>query len=283
MDTQDTVSWIGTPTRGSLKRRRASSIAPPPTSRYMVRYTSRSSYGRQARRRYRAARRPRMAPVRRQVARLTGLGIGTTTTMNVHRDKVHVYQKSFVANISAGAGVGVSSVTSFDPSGTLATYAGTALNFGGGAIALPDWGSFVGLYDQYKINKIRVTMVAQPNGAVAGATLDTNPVDMTFRYCYDPAFTATTANLYELQSVKRHLFSTANPSVSFDIIPYMQRVVYDPGAALATTGYEVVPFGWVDVDNPALCWGAVYIATVLPAGIVVRFDVTMDIAFKYNR
>lgn len=282
METQEGLgSWLHrSPARSSHKRRRDSFPSDVPTPpRFMLRRPQRNGY----RRSYGRPRRAYMAPVRRQVARLTGLGLGTTTTMNVRRDKVHTYQKSFVANIAAGAGAGVSSVSSFDPSGTLATSAGTALNFGGAAIALPDWASFAALYDQYKINKIRVTMVAQPNGAVAGTTLDTNPVDMTFRYCYDPSFVATTANIYELQSVKRHLFTTANPSVSFDVIPYMARVSYDPGAALAGSGFEIVPFGWIDVDNPALCWGAVYIATILPAGITVRFDITMDIAFKYNR
>lgn len=244
-----------------------------------TRYT-RSAIARRPRRRTYV---PRPIRSRQVVSRLTGLGVGTTTTMNVHKDRIGYFQKSFVANTSAGAGVGVSSLSSFDPSGTLATSAGTALNFGGGAIVYPDWAALTALYDQYKITRIRVTMTGIPNGAVAGATLDTDPADVLMRYCYDPTVALSTAACYQMPSIKRHLFTTANPTVSFDVIPYMQRVTYDPGAALAASGFEIVPFDWIDVDNPALCWGALYLATVLQSGISIRIDVTMDISFRYNR
>lgn len=174
------------------------------------------------------------------------MGLGTTHVMNRDREFIHRLSKTVVVNTLGGTSTAQNGREIFDPSGTF----GTGFGSGAAADTMPEWTSLTGLFDQYHVNDITITVTAAPGGSVAGQTLDTAPVILYGRYSYDKSATvSSSADFGKLAGCKQHLFTTANPVCSWKIYPRICNYTATTGV-LSLQGEEVRKQGWTDVGFP---------------------------------
>lgn len=238
-------------------------------------------------RRRRVVRR-RKAPMRRRGrrggARRTGrsgfpmpTGGGNMMTLNRSRGlpTMTVSRTNTSANTVA-PGSGISQNIFFDPSGTYSTIDGSAPS-----TAMNDWTSFVALYDQYKVNYMRLTYTLEP---AAGTAFNTQQVRLYARYNYDSSFTSASAtSMAQLQNCKVYTFSQEQPKVTFKVYPRVDILTYNQSGSLATEGVSISKMKWTDVNYPVRLNGFIHYIPSLPAGWGITLDCEYNVSFRYQK
>lgn len=201
---------------------------------------------------------------------------GTTYVINRQpRERPLIVSKSSIAaQIAVGAGTSYSQTFLFDPSNTF-------IPSGWSSIGIPEWASYVGLYDQYKVYKIDVIASIASSTGISNAS----EVIMYGRYQYDNQFPTVPAltDMSKLKNVKVHYFTPEHPSISYSVYPREKDLVFNTTGQTSTgTAKEIRKPRWVDIDNPATFLGFSFFIPHIPTGTSVQFDVVYHMGFKYQ-
>lgn len=184
--------------------------------------------------------------------------------------RTNYYQSTFSVPVSSGA-FGRSIV--FDPSGT---YGSVAL--GGGALAMPDWTSFVSCFDQYKVHKIIIDMIGFDSNNLAGSQ-----ATLFYRYNEDSVTSFSLAALQQYDRLHQKTFTVDHPTAQYSFTPVVEAELYN-GGILSAQGRHVQKMGWCDVQNPVQLYGFVFgMVLGTDATSSILFNVTYDIEFKYSK
>lgn len=188
---------------------------------------------------------------------------------------MRVTRSTLAANNIVGTGVGVTQVTFFDPSGLYSNVDGS---YPSGA--MDDWSSFIAIYDQYKVTKIKMTYnLIQPTGV----PFNTEHIVLYARYNYDSDFVATTTTMSQLTNCKQFVFTQEEPSVSFKIYPRVDVLVFNRSNNLATEGCHISKMRWTDVHKTTRILGFAHVIPNLPTGWEIAVTCEYTVAFKYQR
>lgn len=188
---------------------------------------------------------------------------------------MRVTRSTLAANSISGAGVAVTQVIFFDPSGVYSNIDGAYPS-----LAMDDWANFVALYDQYKVTQIKLTYNLIP---AAGAAFNTQQVVLYGRYNYDGAFAATTTTMSQLTNCKQFVFTQEEPSVTFKIYPRVEVLVFNRSNNLNTEGNHLSKMRWTDVDNPSRLLGFAHVIPDLPTGWDIAVTCEYTVMFRYQR
>lgn len=173
-------------------------------------------------------------------------------------------------SVSAGLGSGGNFV--FDPSGTYGVHA---------TVTIPNWGSMVALFDEYKVNKITITARYTPSDQAE----DAGSCQIYFCENRDTTLTGTKAQVLNKTNLIHHVFTEEHPMVKCELTPYVFDAVYNAGV-LAAYGRSPRVMDWCDVDVPAQIYGWLWNADV-PSGVVqnasIRFSYEYDVSFRYRQ
>lgn len=165
---------------------------------------------------------------------------------------------------SAAGGVSVK----FDPSGLYGT------NTVGQQ--MPDWFSFVAVFDQYRVNSVKLTWRIKDTSNAGTDCL------LWGRYNSDGEFpTPALTNLQELPNVKMHTFTNEAPYCSWTIYPRVRGMIYNGAGTYSTAGRAVHKMQWTDVDAPTELWGYVFYFTGTDSTQTLSCDFTFNVSFKY--
>jgi hypothetical protein len=253
--------WASSQSQGPSKRRRGPAatdflaLGGPPAGGPRFRRTG-------------STRRKRVSRARRGPLRSLAGG-GATQILNVFPQREHRVVKTIrtYGNLQPGGGVDMVGTLVFDPSGTYDT----------SSLPMPDWSNYVPIFDQYRVNKIKVTMIAVQT---ASSTVFP-PAEIYGRYNYDTQISSSVAVLMEMPRVKWHRFTVEQPAVSWDIYP-TEVLDGKNDAVLASQAQVVIPDTWTDIDAPSKLYGFIYAAPSFPTGISIRFNVEYDVSFRYE-
>lgn len=201
--------------------------------------------------RVRVVRRRRINAVRRPIGR-------TLVTKKLMGSKVHYFKRTaFYSGFITGS-------TLTDVTGALQFQ----LN------SLPNYTEFTNLFDMYRINGVKVTLMPRGNSAEVGTNQGLVKLFSVIDYDDNIAPAALTEVL-QYESLK-----TTNTSRDHKryIKPKLSRVLYQPGAVNAYGASN----GWIDCTNPQVPhYGMKYVLQQLPAG-AQSYDckITFYLAFK---
>jgi len=154
----------------------------------------------------------------------------------------------------------------FDPSGTTSTLSG----------AIPEWAALSGLYDQYKVLSVTVSVTAT---VLTGAFNDTQVYG---RFQYDPSYSPSLVNMQALRGVKVHTFSTEHPTCSWKVYPRVQTLMYSSGIVTTNTAYGPKKMPWADIDKPPQLWGITFASPYISSSVTLNFEVTYEMMFRYS-
>lgn len=202
-----------------------------------------------------------------------------------------------VFNISASSNGGVTGFMVFDPSGantssyyiaeaisSVPVQFATPMNSGG---STSGWNSLKAVFDQYRLNKIVITITSASAPGSYG-TLD-DQVSVYGRHVYDPEFsyvggsTPNSRTLLAMTKVKRHIFTLERPTVTYVVYP---RVLMQANRVVAGSGYSdswrIAKPAWFNMSDPACFYGFAFYIPDLAANCQVITDITYDIAFRQS-
>lgn len=184
------------------------------------------------RRRYNVARRGRVRVLRRGVALTKVIG------SNIHHFKRTAYYSGFLAGSTVMDVVGAMQFQ---------------LN------ALPNYTEFTNLFDCYRINAIKVTLMPRANSAEAG----TNQGLVKLFTVIDTDDATSPTNLQEVLQYENVKSSNSAYDHKRYLKPKIARSLYQAGG-IAAYGEST---GWIDCSNPGVPhYGLKYVLQQLPAG-----------------
>jgi len=160
----------------------------------------------------------------------------------------------------------------FDPSGAFGN-SGVAL----APVNITDWGSLTAIYDQYRVNWIKLTFTWTNSG---GGTCP-----LFIRYNYDPDVTVPTlTGMSQLANLHEKSFTNVSPKYTYIFKPMELTLKDNFTSALATEGRGVKEHSWTDVTYPVELFGVQFMTNfALIAGMNLYFEVEYDISFKSSR
>ena len=173
-------------------------------------------------------------------------------------------QANFLSSVTS-----LGQIYTFDPSGTVGSF---------GSIA--DWSALIGLYDQYKVTRIKVTWTLQDT---ASDSANNNRI-MYIRYNYNTnVATPSLANISQLTRVVEKNFTQQSPVYQYSFIPKVAQIT-NSANLLSSDGRELVKMKWCDVSYPVVLYGLVtYLSLALTTTQDLYVDVEYDILFRYNK
>ena len=163
------------------------------------------------------------------------------------------------------------------------TGTGAAQTFLGGALAasMPDFGSITALYNRYKMRRITYTFNLS-------TTLQSNGLDgdrmprMLIRYNYDSNLTGANviSRLQDSPNVKCFQFTPDKTTFSYSYFPRCIEPVYLSGIS---TGYKLAKPQYIDVQYGTVPhYGLMWTIDGLSTGLVITYDISYEIDFKYS-
>lgn len=198
----------------------------------------------------------------------------TVRVTNVRREHPVRFVKTIDYNRTINYGVGTTPAQAFifDPSGTNGN-TGVGLT----PVGLTDWASLTALYDQYKVNWIKMTFTWTNSG---GGTCP-----LYIRYNYDPDVTVPTfAGMAQLANLTEKSFTNVSPKFTYIFKPVEMALVDNFTSGIATEGRAPREHQWTDVTYPVELWGCQLMTNfALVAGMNLFFEIEYDVSFKSSR
>jgi len=244
--------------------------------------------------------------VEKAINKLASIG-STTFMLNTIRNKPYRFRKSLIDNwlIGAAAPVGQGWATGkpyfmgtlFDPSGVIVSVPYLAGNLNNLVANMPnvpyngvtEFASFVQVFDQYKINKIKLHIKAiDTDNSLA---LKSPTIYMRYNYDYNNStainyIAAGTApqNSYiktvmDMTDVKAHQFTPEHPVIDYTIFPRVQKTQGYVGGAISQ---QIAKMPWTDVNAPVAVLGFILVGDGLYTGQTLTVDLEYDISFRYS-
>lgn len=214
---------------------------------------------------------------------LRGVGDSSITMMNTGGSKYHTISRTVSAPFSInGVIAGTPGWTFiFDPSGTYSTFAGATA---GALAAMPDWTSLVGIFDQYRVNYVKVRWsVVSTNASIP---VDDANVTMLSRYNYEAAVvTPTYSGMMNTSGVKRKAFCSQSPMLEDLVYPKYLLDVRNTGVLSAQGAAVAKPTEFLDVNNPCQLWGYQFVLGngIPDATTKLWADIEYNVTFKYDK
>lgn len=175
----------------------------------------------------------------------------------------------------------------FDPAGVNGLCAGS---IGAGGVwaptpaAMDAWGSYSLLYQNYRVNWIRLRFRFL-NATTSALAQEQWPV-MYSRFMYDPDMAVAGPTLEVIEdfaNVVCDTFSSTNSAVTKVIYPrVMQGVDFYTTTSLPRS-YRPVKMPWTDVTRSVQLYGFMFNIVGIPAGYQLLVDVTYKVQFKNQR
>lgn len=222
----------------------------------------------------------RRTPVRRRAPvvldRLGGSTFKWNTSPGVPDPTIRVIRTTHHAQTFAGPQVEAFSAAFFDPSGTVAV----ATVFGSAAVncRLPGWATIQTLFDQYKVNSIKLRFRFAPNvggvAAIAG-------VGIRFRYNYDASSNPGLPDVQSEPGWTEHWFTPERPVIEFTIYPKVSNDLESGSVLGVVIGGQIQTPQWLDTDAPPILLGAELAIINLPTLDNIYCDLVQDVSFRY--
>ena len=191
--------------------------------------------------------------------------------MNWGKILIHHFKKSCTLDAftyAASSGV-LAGTFLFDPSNTTTGSVFPAIN--------TDWANLVGLYLQYKVNRINVSFEMKDTASGSG----TNAYIFLNKTADYGGPVTTLALLAQRQNVVKKTFTVESPTYKFSFVPKMAVPIFN-GTATTTTAHKLVNMGWVDTDSPVLLYGLDYYSGGTDSTQTFFVNVEYDMSFKYQ-
>jgi len=175
------------------------------------------------------------------------------------------------------------SALSANGQGGLLTGSGVAIQVVGGALAssMPDWSSITALYNRYKMLKITYTFNIQAAQGL-GTLFNYDLPKMLVRYNYNSNLLATNAGttLQEMANTHQFQFTPEKTSFSYSYYPRCVEPVYLSSVA---SGYKLAKQQYIDVQYGTVPhYGIAFFVDQLALGLVITYDISWEVAFKYQ-
>ena len=232
----------------------------------------------QSSRRVTHARRPRVMPVR--------VADTTVEKLNIQKIKPVYIKKMMVLNPIGAAGT--SNVTAFqlapltsaggvnltfDPAGTLGN-AGYLGNYSG----ISEWSAYSGLYQFYKVNKIKLVFSAFDTGS--SGLLNASPtIYIRYNNDYLP-ISVSRSTMASLPGVIKKTFTPEHPMFEYSFYPKVQLLVDNYGVILGNEARQPRKMSYTNTATPVQLYGISIYWSAIATGMWVNMDIEYDISFK---
>jgi len=182
---------------------------------------------------------------------------------------------------TGGVGQGFQIAPSQGPFGFNLTFdpAGTVGNFGySGPSAIPEWTAYSGLYQFYRVKKIKLIFSAEDSGS--GGLLNSPPViHIRYNNDYIP-ITPTRSVMAGLSKVIKKTFTPEHPFFTYSIYPKVQQLVDNYGSALSAESRVPKSMPWTNTATPVQLYGVSIYQSGTATGQWLNIDCEYDLEFK---
>ena len=223
------------------------------------------------------ARRPRVMPVR----------VSDTTVEKLNIQKIKpIYVKKMMTLNPIGAN-GTTNVTgfqltnsaalgtnfTFDPAGVL----GNA-GFGASYCGIQEWSSYSGLYQFYKVNKIKLIFSAFDTGS--SGLLNASP-QLLIRYNNDYVpISPSRSTMASMPGVIKKTFTPEHPLFEYSFYPKVQLLVDNYGQTLGNESRQPRKMSFTNTATPVQLYGISIYVSSIATGMWLNMDIEYDISFK---
>lgn len=213
--------------------------------------------------------RPRRPAPKRKMMRKRRVGparVSQMRTINNSQPKPQRFVKTSLSTISGNQMVG----------------AGSSITVLGGALvgSMPDFANIANLFNRYKMNKITYTFNVQATGNATLYTYDLPKIAV--RYNYDSNLLAANVQtrIQEVNNFKQFQFTPEKTSFSYSYFP---RCIEDVYLSAISSGYKLAPQQFIDVQYSTVPhYGIMWFVDQLATGLIITYDITWDVSFKYQ-
>jgi len=167
-------------------------------------------------------------------------------------------------------------------SGNQMTGAGAAITVLGGALvgSMPDWGNIANLYNRYRMNKITYTFNVQATGNATLYTYDLPKIAVRYNYDSNLAAANVPTRIQEVNNFKQFQFTPEKTSFSYSYFP---RCIEDVYLSAIASGYKLAKPQYIDVQYSTIPhYGIMWHVDNLANGLIITYDITWDVSFKYQ-
>jgi len=217
--------------------------------------------------RRRLPRRRRATRPKRKTTQRGAVKVSQLMTINSRKPKPQVFMKTALSQLSGNTIVG----------------AGASVVQLGGALAssMPDWSSIINLYNRYKMIRVKYTFTCQPSSP-SGTLFSYDLPKMMVRYNYDSNLTTAgiAIKMQEIPNVKQFQFTPDKTTFSYTYYPRCIEPVY---LSSISTGYKLAKQQYIDVQYGSVPhYGIMWYIDTLATGISISYDISWEVAFKYQ-
>lgn len=167
-------------------------------------------------------------------------------------------------------------------SGNQMVGAGASITVLGGALmgSMPDFSNIANLFNRYKMNKVTYTFNVQATGNATLYTYDLPKIAVRYNYDSNLASANVQSRIQEVNNFKQFQFTPDKTSFSYTYYPRCIEPVYLSAIA---SGYKVAKQQYIDVQYSTVPhYGIMWFVDNLATGLIITYDITWDVSFKYQ-
>ena len=198
---------------------------------------------------------------------------GALVVYNTQRPKPQVFKKTAIYNVNGT---------------NIITGAGAISYATGGALAssMPDWANIITLYNRYKMLKVTYTFNIQALPSAGASLFSFDLPKMMIRYNYDSNLAGGVtgnpilARMQEVPDVVINQFTPEKPTFAYTYYPRCIEPVYLSGVS---TGYKLAKQQYIDIAYGSVPhYGIMWWIDTIPTGLTITYDISYEVAFKYQ-